>query len=253
MTQPQVGSWASGVWNMVFVGVDGAPTSHCSNVDDSPYVTVDSAPAIAEKPFISIDDNGLYYLNIPPVKEDAAGVDWTQDSSNQVSFEQVYVADNKTDTADTINGKLAAGLHLVLSPGIYSLDAPLQVTTDNQVILGLGLATLVPSKGNSAIEVGDVDGVRVAGVLLQAGATSSPTLLKWGSKKAAGDASNPGVMSDIFARVGGPDSFETAAETMVSVQRGNVIGDVSVPDRPHISASSCASCNFARGCEHREP
>ena len=102
-------------------------------------------------------------------------------------------------------------------------------------------------------EVGDVDGVRVAGVLLQAGATSSPTLLKWGSKKAAGDASNPGVMSDIFARVGGPDSFETAAETMVSVQRGNVIGDVSVPDRPHIPASSCASCNFARGCEHREP
>ena len=50
----------------------------------------------------------------------------------------MYVADNTTDTAATINAKLGLGLHVVLSPGIYTLDAALELTFDNQV-LGPGL------------------------------------------------------------------------------------------------------------------
>ena len=81
-----------------------------------------------------------------------------------------YVSDPDTDTADTLNAALSAGLHLVISPGIYTLSAPLVVEKENQVLLGLGLATLIcPPSGNACIQVADVSGARVAGVLLQAG------------------------------------------------------------------------------------
>ena len=46
---------------------------------------------------------------------------------------QVYVANNKTDTAATINAKLSAGLHCVITPGVYQLDAALQLTKEGQV------------------------------------------------------------------------------------------------------------------------
>jgi hypothetical protein len=38
-----------------------------------------------------------------------------------------------------------------------------------KVLLGLGIATLVSANGQPCITVGDVAGVRVAGVLLQVG------------------------------------------------------------------------------------
>ena len=97
----------------------------------------------------------------------------------------------------------------------------------NQVVLGLGLATLIAANGQPCITVGDVDGVRVAGVLLQAGEKPTPTLLRWGSEggKYPGDAKNPGVMNDVNARVGGPDATEVQTEKMVVVNSGNVIGD----------------------------
>ena len=43
-----------------------------------------------------------------------------------------YVSDPDTDTADTLNDALSAGLHLVISPGIYTLSAPLVVEKENQ-------------------------------------------------------------------------------------------------------------------------
>ena len=49
------GEWSNGVWNQVFVGSEGAPSSHCGLSDGSPYTTVDSTPTIAEKPYITID------------------------------------------------------------------------------------------------------------------------------------------------------------------------------------------------------
>ena len=141
-----------------------------------------------------------------------------------VGFDQVYVANNKTDTAATINAKLKQGLHLVLTPGIYSLDSALEISHSGTVVLGLGFATLVSASSDAIIEVGDVDGVRVAGILLQAGPLSDSgelqtVLMRVGTKDGgfAGDSSNPTVVSDVFARVGGPDglSNNVGVETMV--------------------------------------
>ncbi len=73
-----------------------------------------------------------------------------------------------------------------------------------------------------------MDGVRVAGLLLQAGFVRSDSLLTWGTPGYAGSASNPGVMSDVFARVGGDtDSTkqQVSVTAMVVINNGNVIVD----------------------------
>ena len=74
------------------------------------------------------------------------------------------------------------------------------------MLLGLGLATLVPLHGGAAVEVSDTPGVRVAGILLQAGPVTSRALITVGVDPAATlpHYQNPIVLSDVYARVGGP-------------------------------------------------
>ena len=195
-----IGGWDGVVWNGVFVGTQGAPDTHCNeywspNMD--PYQNVAKTPTITVgKPYIVADPAGSKFELVVPAPRQAgvAGpvANWTSPADAVIDFSDVYVADNRTDTATTINAKLAAGLHVVLSPGIYDLRSPLYLGHPNQVMLGLGLATLVAANGQPCITVGAVDGVRVAGLLLQAGPKPTKTLLQWGASGHDGDASNPG-------------------------------------------------------------
>lgn len=223
----EMGSYHNGVWNMVFVGCRGAPGSHCSTSGGAPYTNVASSPLIAEKPYITTDGS-RYYLQVPRLESNKEGVTRNFDNAEQIDFSEVYVA-TASDSANTINSKLAAGLHLVLSPGIYNLHDSIKVNNANTVVLGLGMATLVSASGRPAIQVGNVDGVRIAGVLLQAGPSKTEALLLWGSGS-GGSQSNPGVLSDVFARVGGtndPNRQQMTADVMVKINNGNVIYDNS--------------------------
>mmetsp|Transcript_32763 Transcript_32763/g.75794 ORF Transcript_32763/g.75794 Transcript_32763/m.75794 type:complete len:607 (+) Transcript_32763:86-1906(+) len=219
------GEWSNGVWNQVFVGSIGAPASHCGLDGGSPYTTVDETPSVAEKPFIIIDStSGEYSLVTPALKTGSVGTEFDNANAKIIPFSDVYVASADSDDAASINAKLNAGLHVVLSPGIYELDAPIEVKTEGQVLLGLGYATLVSSNGNAVVTVGDVDNVRLAGFLMQAGPTTSDALLVWGTDAGyAGDADAPGLMSDVFARVGGPDEGEVSTDVMVHLRAGNVM------------------------------
>ncbi len=69
-----------------------------------------------------------------------------------------------------------------MSPGIYNLTGSIVISQNNTVVLGLGFPTLVSGNGQPCIKVADfIGGVRLAGVLLEAGATHSQALLQWGS------------------------------------------------------------------------
>jgi len=115
---------------------------------------------------------------------------------------------------------------VILQPGIYHLEESLKITKANTVLMGLGMATLIPTNGNAAIEVDNVDGVRIASVLLEAGAVHSNSLLVFGQRDFSGDSNNPGSISDIFARVGGTNSTgDMSTDQMVTINSGNVIID----------------------------
>jgi hypothetical protein len=94
-------------------------------------------------------------------------------------------------------------------------------------MLGLGLATLIPMGRDPAVTVADnIDGVRVAGILFEAGPGPTSALLQWGTGGYAGNPDDPGVLSDIFTRVGGPSRpYEPRVDTMVIINSGHVIGD----------------------------
>ena len=228
----KVSDWQGGVWNVVVTGVEGAPASHCGTGQGTiPITNVATTPLIAEKPFISIDSSGKYSLIVPSVKTDSSGTEFTTNTATSIPFENVYVS-SPTDTADIINAKLSAGLHVVLAPAIYDLDAPLELSHDNQILYGLGMVTLRPTKGTAVVNVGNVDGARICGVIVQAGpvvnGATSPALIQFGDGTHSGSASNPSFMHDVFGRVGGPDGTAAnpvAASAIVRVASGYVIGD----------------------------
>jgi len=90
------------------------------------------------------------------------------------------------------------------------------------------MATLIPTTGNACIEVADGTDARIAGLLLEAGETKSDQLLKWGSTTSAGNQDAPGVISDVFARVGGKNNSSTSevsADRMLELNNQHVILD----------------------------
>ena len=87
-----------------------------------------------------------------------------------------------------------------MTPGIYEIDEPLLVENSNTIVLGMGLATLIPTKGNLCIKTEDVDGVIIAGILFDAGPIKSETLLEVGAKGSkAAHKENPILLSDVFS------------------------------------------------------
>ncbi|MFF1406033.1 coagulation factor 5/8 type domain-containing protein [Streptomyces sp. NPDC058294] len=215
-----IGGWANAVWNMVFSGVQGAPAQSFPN---PPYTTLDTTPVSREKPFLYLD-GGEYRVFLPEKRTNARGVTWGSGTprGTSLSLSQFYVAKPGV-TAATLNQALAQGLHLLLTPGIYHVDQPIQVNRANTVILGLGYATIVPDNGATALRVADVDGVRLAGFLIDAGPVNSATLLEVGPTGASRDHSaNPTTVQDVFVRIGGAGAGK-ATTSMVINSRNTIV------------------------------
>ncbi|MFC9879515.1 coagulation factor 5/8 type domain-containing protein [Streptomyces libani] len=196
-----VGGWNNAVWNMVFSGVEGAPAQ---SFPDPPYTTLDTTPVSREKPFLYLD-GADYKVFLPEKRTNARGTTWGSGTPRGESLPlgQFYVAKPGVDAA-TLNAALSQGLNLLLTPGIYHLDRPVEVRRPNTVVLGLGYPTLVPDNGATAMKVADVDGVRLAGFLIDAGPVNSATLLEVGPEGASADhAANPTTVQDVFIRIGG--------------------------------------------------
>ncbi len=221
----QMGSWNGANWNMVFVGNNGAPTND-NAYPSTPNTVVNQAPAVREKPFLYIDDSGNYQVFVPELRKNAQGITWSNGIGQGTSLpiNQFYIAKPDTATAQSINQALSQGKNIIFTPGIYHLSQTINVTRANTVILGLGLATLIPDNGTAAMNIADVDGVKVSGLLFDAGAKDSPVLLQVGQDGSSVDHSaNPTSLSDLFFRIGGAGVGN--ADTSLKINSNNVIGD----------------------------
>ncbi|MES4892363.1 coagulation factor 5/8 type domain-containing protein [Streptomyces sp. NPDC096012] len=215
-----VGGWLNGVWNMVFSGVQGAPAQSFPN---PPYTTLDTTPVSREKPFLYVSGTE-FRVFLPEKRTGARGVTWGSGTPRGTSLplSQFYVAKPGVSAA-TLNQALAQGLHLLLTPGVYHVDQPIRVDRANTVVLGLGYATLVPDNGSTVLKVADVDGVRLAGFLVDAGPVNSATLLEVGPAGASADHSaNPTTVQDVFVRIGGAGAGK-ATTSMVINSRHTIV------------------------------
>lgn len=218
------GAWTGGSWNMVFVGTVNPPAGAWPA---SPYTVIDKTPVIREKPFLFVDDGGKYFVRVPSLRTDGSqGVTWAGGTTPGVSLpiDAFHIAHPDSDTAASLNAALDQGKHLLFTPGIYHLDDSVRVARPGTVVLGLGYPTLVPDKGTSAMEIADVDGVKVGGILFEAPAVGSPVQLKVGEPGCTGShASDPICLHDIYCRVGGASAGMT--DCMVTIHSNNVVGD----------------------------
>jgi hypothetical protein len=218
----QWGSWTGSNWNMVFVGTTNAPANSFPN---PPYTTIAQTPVVREKPFLYIDAAGNYNVFVPALRTNSQATTWASgtQAGSTLPISQFYIV-KAGATAASINSALAAGKDLLFTPGVYHLNDTIRVTRANTVVLGLGLATLVPDNGVTAMTVADVDGVKVAGILFDAGTVNSSVLMEVGPNGSTTDHSaNPTSLHDVFFRVGGAGVGK--ATVSLRVNSNNVIGD----------------------------
>lgn len=217
----QIGSWSNGVWNQVFVGVSGAPAQTFPN---PPYTVVNQSPVIREKPFLYFS-GGNYFVFVPALRTNVSGTSWSGQTpaGTSLPISQFFIVKPGATAAD-INNALAAGKDLLVTPGIYHLNQTINVTRANTVILGLGLATLINDNGVVAMRVADVDGVKIAGLLFDAGTTNASVLLEVGpSGSTASHSANPTSLHDVFVRVGG--AIAGKVTVAITINSSNVIVD----------------------------
>lgn len=219
----QYGSWSNGVWNMVFVG-DSTPPA--GTFPQEPYTVVDESPVIREKPYLYIDSNGEYQVFVPDKQTNAKGVSWANGSTpgHSVSINDFYIAQPGTSDAASINAALSSGKNVIFTPGIFHTNDTIRITNPDTIVLGLGMATIIPDNGQVGMTIADVDGVKVAGLLFDAGPQNSPSLLEVGPAGSSLDhAANPTSLHDLFFRVGG--DILGLADNVMTINSDDVIGD----------------------------
>lgn len=229
------GKFAEGAYNFVFTGVELGPEAAKETYVDTDWdkggnVTFEAVtPVVSEKPFLFLDDDGRYKVFRPALRRNSAGVSYSRTSMGDgelIDLVDNFLVAKPGTTVSEMNRALAAGKHLMLTPGIYQLEEPLTVSLPNTIVMGLGWATIVPPEGaEAAIKIDDVDGVRLASILFDAH-HSSHKLLKVGDK--VGDkrhVDNPIVLSDMFFRIGGFLPQKTHVDTALEVNSNDVVGD----------------------------
>ena len=196
-------SWTGSNWNMVFVGVPSPPAGEWPS---PPYTKAERTPMVREKPFLMVDATGKWSVRLPALGRDTQGVTWHSGHTpgQSILLSSFYIARPDRDTASSINAQLTRGKNLLFTPGIYELEDALHVRRPNTLVIGLGYATLKPTRGTAAMTTADVDGIEIAGLLFDAGMTKSPVLLEVGPQGSkAFHAANPICLHDVFFRVGG--------------------------------------------------
>jgi hypothetical protein len=223
--------WSNGVWNQVFSGDIGAPptTFPPATVNGNtvgPYTTLSTSPVTQEEPFLQTDASGNYSVFVPAFEHNSSGTSWQGGpaAGMSVPISKFFIATPSTPVL-AIDAALALGRNLILTPGVYDLKAPIVVSRANTIVLGLGFPTLVPQNGTAAMQVLGVPGVKLSGMIFDAGPKNSAVLLQVGGPLAAttGSASNPSLVQDVFFRIGGATAG-SATDSLV-VNSSHVILD----------------------------
>jgi len=243
-------SAAGYVWNYVYSG-DGCPPGYtpatgaaCSPSQDAfgddpagtqgvngvdQVTALPQSPATSEEPFLYADSSGKFSVFVPSAQRNSSGPNFLAGSEAGSSLPQssFFVASPGTPVA-AINLALLAGKNLELTPGTYDLSAPIVVERPNTVVLGLGFATLVPQHGSAALIALPNVGVKISGLIVDAGPVNSPALVSVGVPGlTAGAAADPDTIQDVYFRIGGAETTPVSATvSLLDNASHSIIDDV---------------------------
>jgi hypothetical protein len=221
-----IDSWSNAVWNQVFLGDNGAPATNFG-VAEGQYTNVATTPVSEEEPFLYTDGNGAMRVFVPAVRHNSVGPSYTSGSEagSSLPISRFLIASPSTPVRE-INAALALGRNLLLTPGVYDLPQTIVVDHPNTIVLGLGFATLQPQNGNVAMRTADVPGIKLSGMIFDAGPRNSPALLELGSRlpwggrfagrSGSSNANDPTLAQDVFFRVGGAEPGKVSTAFVVN-------------------------------------
>lgn len=212
--------WSNGVWNQVFVGDNGAPAQSFGSPGAQPYTTLATSPITEEEPFLYTDASGDYQVFVPAVQHDSAGPTWTggSEAGTSLPIDRFFIANPDTSESQ-INRALARGMDLILTPGVYDVASPIEVSNPDTIVLGLGLATMSPTDGNVAMTVDAPHGAKISGLIFDAGAQNSSALLEVGhpgDQGSGGDPNDPTLIQDTYFRIGGAQPGQATNSLVVN-------------------------------------
>ncbi len=226
-----IDGWTNGVWNQVFLGDNGAPQTNFT--PGNQFTTLPSTPVSEEEPFLYTDSNGDYNVFVPAVQNGSVGPSYASgtEAGTSIPIRRFFIADPDTPVG-AINAALAVGQNLILTPGVYDLSKPIMVTRPGTVVMGLGFATLIPRDGNVAMETANVPGIKLSGMIFDAGPRNSAALLVVGTHGRGGwlhdsadDSSTRTLVQDVFFRVGGAEPGRATTSLIVNTN-DTILDDV---------------------------
>ena len=220
--------WVGASHNYVFAGCEGGVPTPSWTESTTRTSVEEKVDAMAEMPFLTFSREG-YRVFVPSLRRNTSGLSWGESEGvgTYIPLDDFYLAHPDFDDSETLNKALDQQKNIVFSPGIYDIQSPLKVTHENAILLGLGYATLQVSEDNriGAIQTSDVGGLRIGGLLLDAG-KKSDFLLRVGEEKTnLSHADNPSVISDLFCRIGGKENAHTEVTEAMTVNQNDLIGD----------------------------
>jgi hypothetical protein len=224
-----IGSSSNYVWNQVFLGTSGAPATDFGEPEPTAtnpnaqgqYTNVATTPVSEEEPYLYTDGNGAMKVFVPAVRRNSVGPSYLSgtQAGQSLPISRFFVASPSTPDWE-INAALALGRNLIFTPGVYDVSQTIRVDHPNTIVLGLGFATLIPEHGNVTMRTADVPGIKLSGLIFDAGPQNSPVLLQLGSDdrgasdRGYAEVNDPTLAQDLFFRVGGaePGKATTAFE-----------------------------------------
>jgi hypothetical protein len=230
-----IASWSNGVWNQVFMGDNGAPPTSFGPGSNQ-YTTLATSPVSESEPFLYTDSHGDDNVFVPAVQRNSVGPSYASgtEAGTSIPLRRFFVANPDTPVW-AVNAALAFGQNLILTPGVYHLSQPIEVTRPGTVVMGLGFATLIPEDGNVSMETANVPGIKLSGMIFDAGPRNSPALLVvgvhggrfgrfWGGGASDG-ASAPTLVQDVFFRIGGAEPGRATTSLVVNTDH-TILDDV---------------------------
>jgi hypothetical protein len=214
------------LWDLVYSGVNGAPAPVFTGSGNQVTV-VPASPVTEEEPFLYTNSGGGFGVSTSILEHGSSGPSWINgaDTGPSIPLSSFFIANPNTPVF-AINLALAFGKDLILTPGVYYLGQPIVVSRPGTVVLGLGFATLVPQHGNAGMIVVPNDGVKISGLIFDAGPVNSPVLLSVGVPGLIGaSAANPDLVQDVFFRVGGAETTRVGANVSFLDNASNSIID----------------------------
>jgi hypothetical protein len=222
-------AWSNGVWNQVFLGDNGAPATAFGAGTDQ-YTTLPTTPVSEEEPFLYSDSNGDYNVFVPAVQRGSVGPSYASGTTagTSIPIRRFLIADPSTPLS-VINAALAHGQNLIVTPGVYDLHGTVEVTHPDTVVLGLGFPTLIPQDGNVSMQTANVPGIKLSGMIFDAGMPNSRALLEVGTRGHRApwthSASDPTLLQDVFFRIGGAEPGE-ATDSLIVNSDDTILDDI---------------------------